>query len=149
MRVQISLRTRFALGLVTVLLPFLLAAAVGQFYLLPRLIGPLDDIVREFTEKLEPVTHLQKALPLGERLLRLPDPVGNAAAARDMERFDAHIDQAVSALDIGVASWPAVGDAQALIAAADAAMYAAKQAGRNRVICHAPMPVQPPTPGWV
>lgn len=160
MRFAVSLRTRFALGLVTMLLPFLVAAAVGQFYLLPRLVGPLDDIVREFTEKLEPVTHLQKALlqsampvndylihghpderrqfaelrqqveqafdeasperftlaekralirtaraewgqalPLGERLLRLPDPVGNAAAARDMERFDAHIDQAVSALD--------------------------------------------------
>jgi two-component system cell cycle response regulator len=56
---QVPLRTRFALGLGAVLLPFLVAAAVGQFYLLPRLIGPLDDIVREFTEKLEPVTRLQ------------------------------------------------------------------------------------------
>ncbi|MHB0916945.1 MAG: diguanylate cyclase [Thiobacillus sp.] len=157
---QASLRTRFALGLGAVLLPFLAAAAVGQFYLLPRLVEPLDDIVREFTEKLDPVTHLQQvllhaampvndylihgdpderrqfaqlrqrverafekaapehltlaeglalpgsaraewnqALLLGERLLRLPDPVGNAAAADDMERFDAHIDRAVSALD--------------------------------------------------
>ena len=160
MRIKISLRTRFALGLVTVLLPFLVAAAVGQFYLLPRLIGPLDEIVHEFTEKLEPVTRLQtgllmaasplkhymihgnsaeakrfaqlrqrverafhgvsperftreenraliraaraeweQALRLGERLLRLSDPVGNAAAAHDMERFDAHIERAVSALD--------------------------------------------------
>lgn len=39
-----------------------------------------------------------QALSLGEQMLRLPDPVGNAAAARDMERFDAHIDRAVSAL---------------------------------------------------
>ena len=157
---QVSLHTRFALGLGAVLLPFLVAAAVGQFYLLPRLIEPLEDIVREFSEKLEPVMLLQQALlraampvndylihgdpderrqfaqlrqrverafdeapperaslvenralirsaraeweqarPLGEQLLRLPDPVGNAAAARDMERFDAHIDRAVSALD--------------------------------------------------
>jgi len=156
---RISLRTRFALGLGAVLLPFLVAAAVGQFYLPERLIEPLEDIVREFTEKLEPVTHLQQALLqaampvndylihgdlderrqfaelrqrverafgeasperftlaenraligvaraeweqallLGEQLLRLPDPVGNAVAAHDMERFDAHIDRAVSAL---------------------------------------------------
>ncbi|MHB1188353.1 diguanylate cyclase [Thiobacillus sp.] len=158
--VPVSLRTRFALYLGAVLLPFLVAAALGQFYLLPRLIGPLDEIVREFTEGLIPAMHLQtallqaampvndylihgnpderrqfaqlrqrverafeeaspeqltlaeelalpgsaraewdQALPLGERLLRLPDPVGNAAAARDMERFDAHIERAVSALD--------------------------------------------------
>lgn len=160
LKLQVSLRSRFALGLGAVLLPFLLAAVVGQLYLLPRLIGPLDDIVRELTEELEPVTHLQivllqaampvndylingdaderrqfaelrqrverafeevsperftqaeeralvrvaraqwvQALPLGEQLLRLPDPVGNTAAARDMKRFDAHIDRAVSALD--------------------------------------------------
>ncbi len=157
---QVSLRTRFVLGLGAVLLPFLAAAAAGQFYLLPRLIGPLDEIVHEFTEKLEPVTRLEtvllmaasplkhymihgnaveakrfaqlrqrverafqrvsperftleeervlirtaraewlQALSLGERLLRLPDPVGNAAAARDLEQFDAHIERAVSALD--------------------------------------------------
>lgn len=59
---HISLRTRFALGLGTVLLPFLLAAAVGQFYLLPRLIEPLDDIVRELTEEMEPVMRLQMVL---------------------------------------------------------------------------------------
>ncbi|WP_059759418.1 diguanylate cyclase [Thiobacillus denitrificans] len=160
LKFQVSLRTRFALGLGAVLLPFLVAAVVGQFYLLPQLIEPLEDIVREFAEKLEPVTHLQKsllqaampvndylihgdpderrqfaqlhqrverafeeasperftlaeertliraaradwaqALPLGEQLLRQPDPVGNAAVARDMEQFDAHIERAVSALD--------------------------------------------------
>lgn len=154
-----SLRSRFAFGMGAVLLPFLMAAAMGQFYLLPRLIEPFDDIVRELTEEMEPIMRLQmtllqasmpindylihgdqderrqfaklhqrverafkkasperftlpeeraliehaheeweQALRLGEQLLRLPAPVGNAAA-RDMEQFDAHIDQAVSALD--------------------------------------------------
>lgn len=158
--VSFSLRTRFALGLGSVLLPFLAAAAVGQFYLLPRLIEPTEEIVRELTEEMEPVMRLQmlllqaampvndylihgdaaerrrfaqlrqrverafkeaspeqyaleeeraliraaraewlQALSLGEQMLRLPDPVGKPAAARDMERFDAHLDQAVSALD--------------------------------------------------
>lgn len=158
--VSFSLRTRFALGLGSVLLPFLAAAAVGQFYLLPRLIEPTEEIVRELTEEMEPVRRLQmlllqaampvndylihgdaaerrrfaqlrqrverafkeaspeqyaleeeraliraaraewlQALSLGEQMLRLPDPVGKPAAARDMERFDAHLDQAVSALD--------------------------------------------------
>ncbi|MES2366970.1 MAG: diguanylate cyclase [Pseudomonadota bacterium] len=59
---QISLRTRFILGLGAVLLPFLLAAAVGLFYLLPRLVDPLEDIVREVTEEMSPVMHLQADL---------------------------------------------------------------------------------------
>ena len=156
----VSLRTRFALGLGAVLLPFLVAAAVGQFYLLPRLIEPLNDIVRELSEEMAPIMRLQmvllqatkpvddymihgdpderrqfaqqsrrveqifkefspeqftlgeersliksahaeweQALYLSEQLLRLPDPVGNAEAAHDMERFNAHIEQAVTILD--------------------------------------------------
>ncbi|MHB1273091.1 MAG: diguanylate cyclase [Rhodanobacter sp.] len=59
---QISLRMRFTLGLGAVLLPFLLAAAVGLFYLLPRLVDPLEDIVREVTEEMTPVMHLQADL---------------------------------------------------------------------------------------
>ncbi|WP_413900157.1 PhnD/SsuA/transferrin family substrate-binding protein [Rhodoferax sp.] len=47
---------------------------------------------------------------------------------------------------IGVASWPAQADStQALIAAADAAMYAAKRNSRNRVVRHEPAPGQPVT----
>ena len=160
MKSHLSLRMRFGLGLCAVLLPFLLTAAVGQFYLLPRLLEPFEDVIREYTEEMEPVEQLQKsllmaampvndylihgeveererfaqlrqrverafedasperftleqerdligsarweweqALRLGEQLLRLPEPVGNAAAARTMKRFDAHIDQAVAQLE--------------------------------------------------
>ena len=56
---QLSLRMRFTLGLGAVLLPFLLAAAVGLFYLLPQLVNPLEDIVREVTEEMNPVMNLQ------------------------------------------------------------------------------------------
>ena len=71
---QSSLRTRFTLGLAAVLLPFLLAAAVGLFYLLPRLVDPLEDIVREVTEEMNPVMHLQAglltaAMPLNDYLI--------------------------------------------------------------------------------
>lgn len=61
-RLRISLRTRFALGLAAVLLPFLLAAGVGQFYLLPRLVGPLEEIVVEIVEEMHPVIELEIAL---------------------------------------------------------------------------------------
>ena len=142
------------------LLPFLVAAALGQFYLLPRMIDPLDEIVREVSEEMQPVVHLQMlllkaAMPvndylihgnpderrqfvqlrdqvaltftripperftlmeervliesahtewsqaqrLSDQLLSLPNPVGNKAAARNMERLDAHIERAVFALE--------------------------------------------------
>jgi len=58
----LSLRARFIMVLGVVLLPFLLANAVGQFYLLPRLVDPLENIVREVTEEMNPVMHLQVAL---------------------------------------------------------------------------------------
>lgn len=141
------------------LLPFLLAIIVGQFYLLPRLIEPLEDIARESSEEIVlvqlQIALLQAAMPvndhlihgdpdgrrqfaqlhqrveqafgdaslkqftlvekhafigtaraewlqaqrLGEELLLLSKPVGNVAAARDMEQFNVHITLAVSALD--------------------------------------------------
>ena len=155
---RLSLRARFALGLAAVLLPFLLAAGVGQFYLLPRLLGPLEAIVYEIAEEMRPVATLELALlnthhashnylirgdpavrvafersnrrveeafeaasldrfhaeeerailraaraeweqarRLADALLRLPDPAANAAA-RDMERFEAHVDRAAGLL---------------------------------------------------
>jgi two-component system cell cycle response regulator len=156
----LSLRTRFILGLGAVLLPFLLAAAVGLFYLLPRLVDPLEDIAREVTEEMNPVMHLQadllmaampvnnylingdpgelmqftqlshrvdiafkeaaperfslaperelivsargqwqEARQIGEALLRLPDPIGDPRAAREMKRFDAHVYLSVGLLE--------------------------------------------------
>jgi len=160
MKRRLSIRARFGLGLSAVLLPFLLAAVVGQFHFMPRLHQSLEDVIREYTEEMEPVEQLQKALlkaampvndylihgkieerqrfaqlshrverafdeaspdrftleqerdligaarweweqarRLGEALLRLPKPVGNATAAQTMERFDAHIDRAVDLLE--------------------------------------------------
>lgn len=47
-------------------------------------------------------------------------------------------------VSIGVASFPAHADnVQALVAAADAAMYSAKQSGRNRISRYVPAPDQP------
>jgi two-component system, cell cycle response regulator len=57
-----SLRARLALGLCAVLLPFMLAAAVGVFYLLPALIQPLEKIIGEVADEMEPVRQLQVAL---------------------------------------------------------------------------------------
>jgi len=50
------------LGLGAALVPFLLAATAGLFYLLPRLIGPVEEIVEEVVGELEPLRHLQPAL---------------------------------------------------------------------------------------
>lgn len=57
-----SLRARLALGLGAVVLPFVCAGALGMFYLLPALIGPLEEIVGEVVDEMEPVRHLQVAL---------------------------------------------------------------------------------------
>lgn len=57
-----SLRARLMLGIGAMLLPFLLAAALGLFYLLPALIGPLEEIVGEVVDEMEPVRHLQITL---------------------------------------------------------------------------------------
>jgi diguanylate cyclase (GGDEF)-like protein len=154
-----SLRARFTFGFAAVLLPFLLAAAIGQFYFLPRMLGPLEEIVYEVAEEMRPVAALEIALlevrhaghdyliqrhpvqrdafarsvrraegaiqvtfsdrfhaeeertairtargeweqawPLADALLQLPEPVGSAAAARDMERVELHLDRALDAL---------------------------------------------------
>ncbi|MGB4360196.1 MAG: hypothetical protein WBJ19_07255, partial [Rhodoferax sp.] len=158
LKFQVSLRTRFALGLGAVLLPLTLLGA-GALFLLHYTTVALEEVVEEAIEEVHPLIHLQTltltaamppndylihgdpgekeafarlsgesdlafeemlAGPLGlaqERdlvraareewrlakvialsLLALPHPVGNPAAARDMERMDAHIDRAVDLL---------------------------------------------------
>ena len=65
---------------------------------------------------------------LGERLRR----------AIEQNRFEHDGKVIPVTVSIGAAVDSKTGDAQALIAAADAAMYEAKRAGRNRVCLHAP-----------
>ena len=55
-----------------------------------------DDVHLELTSARE---QWGLALRLGEKILRVPDPIGNADAAQEMKRFDAHIDEAVISLE--------------------------------------------------
>lgn len=95
---QISLRTRFTLSLGAVLLPFLLAAAMGLFYLLPQLVDPLEDIVREVTEEMNPVMHLQAdlltvAMPVNNYLID-GDPSESMLFTQLSHRVDLAFDEA-------------------------------------------------------
>ncbi len=85
----------------------------------------------------------------GEEITAILPETENAAALNIAERLRATVEREqldigdgriVSVtVSIGLASWPAqAGDAETLVAAADTAMYAAKQAGRNRVCRYEP-----------
>lgn len=86
-----------------------------------------------------PETDLAAAAVIAERL----------RAAVEMQPFKANVGLPFRiTVSIGAASWPMQADsAQALVAAADVALYAAKQGGRNRVIGHEAAAGQPATRG--
>ncbi|MHB0916947.1 MAG: sensor domain-containing diguanylate cyclase [Thiobacillus sp.] len=93
----------------------------------------------------------------GEEIAVILPETDPAAAARFAERLRAAVEAQVFGADsepirmtvsIGVASWPVHADgAEALVAAADTAMYTAKQDGRNRVVRYEPAPGQPAAQG--
>ncbi|MBZ0091570.1 MAG: GGDEF domain-containing protein, partial [Sulfuricellaceae bacterium] len=82
-----------------------------------------------------PETGLEAAANMAERM----------RAAVEAQMFDVETGAPVSiTVSIGVASWPVqAASAQTLVVAADAAMYEAKQRGRNRVLRYEPAPGQP------
>ncbi|MHB8254343.1 MAG: GGDEF domain-containing protein [Acidiferrobacter sp.] len=70
-------------------------------------------------------------------------------AAIETQTFDVNTSEPLRiTVSIGVASFSAHTDnVQALVAAADAAMYEAKQGGKNRIICYELAPSQAATEG--
>lgn len=86
-----------------------------------------------------PEINLEAAADIAERV----------RAAVEAQPFDVNAGELLHiTVSIGAASFPAHADsAQALVAAADAAMYAAKAGGRNRVICYVPVLGQPVVEG--
>jgi diguanylate cyclase (GGDEF)-like protein len=118
------------------------AVIKGLGELLSRQARAIDRICRYGGEEITVIlseTDLDAAVRFAERL----------RAAVEAQPFDVEAGAPISiTVSIGVASWPAHADnAQALVAAADAAMYAAKLRGRNRVVRYEPAPAQPATPG--
>jgi diguanylate cyclase (GGDEF)-like protein len=109
------------------------AVLKGMSELMGRQARAIDRVCRyggeEFTVIL-PETDLDAAAHVAERL----------RAAVEAQPFDVNADAPLRiTVSIGVASFPAHADsAQALVAAADAAMYAAKQGGRNRITRYEP-----------
>ncbi|MDP1682819.1 MAG: diguanylate cyclase [Burkholderiales bacterium] len=117
------------------------AVLKGLSELLGRQARAIDSVCRYGGEEITvilPETDLDAAAHIAERL----------RAAVEAQTFDVNVTPLRITVSIGVASWPAQADtASALVAAADAAMYAAKQSGRNRIIRYEPALGQPATQG--
>ena len=113
------------------------AVLKGLGELLRREARAIDRVCRYGGEEITiilPETGLEAAANFAERL----------RAAVEAWPFDVDATPIRMTVSIGVASWPAQADsAQTLVAAADAAMYAAKQGGRNRVVRYEPALAQP------
>lgn len=92
-----SLRARFIVGLGAVLLPFFAAAALGVFYLLPALVSPLESIVYNVAEEMEPVRHLQVAL-LTAAVEARDLSAGKVRAVPQMARLTGEVDAAFDAV---------------------------------------------------
>ncbi len=89
-----SLRIRFAIGMAVMLLPLVLAVAVGHFYFLPRLRQSLEDVIEEVLEEMVPVVHLQNALlqaamPANDYLIH-----GDPAERENFTRLSQELDRA-------------------------------------------------------
>lgn len=115
-----------------------------------------DEVLRALAARLReqnrPVDHAARYG--GEEFVVILPETTNDGAFTSAERLRAAVaDSAVTVTDgrtipvtisIGVATFPAdAGSGTALIAAADAALYAAKQGGRNRVVRYEPAPGEP------
>ncbi len=109
--------------------------ALGK--LLHREVRGIDRVCRYGGEEITvilPETDIDAAAHVAERL----------RAAVEAQPFDANSEPIRLTVSIGVASFPAHADsAETLVAAADAALYAAKRGGRNLVVRHEP------APGWL
>lgn len=114
------------------------AVLKGVSELLGRQARAIDRVCRYGGEEITvilPESDLEAAANMAERM----------RAAVEAQPFDIEAGAPISiTVSIGIASFPAQADnAQVLIAAADAAMYTAKQGGRNRTIRYEPSFVQP------
>lgn len=112
------------------------AVLKGLGELLGRQARAIDRVCRYGGEEITiilPETGLEAAIDVAERL-RL---------AVEAQLFDIEVGMPIKiSVSIGVASWPIQADSAQTLVAADAAMYAAKQGGRNRVACYKPEPGQ-------
>ncbi len=104
-----------------------------------------DRVLADFADRVRAVVRRADLLVRwgGEEFLLMLPETDAAAAAITAERVRAHVADRAFTLDeggsveqtvsVGVATWDRVEEAEALLVRADAAVYAAKDAGRNRV----------------